>query len=173
MRAVDLRQTPPPTLIGERVNSQGSRKIKRLLLEEDYDGIVQVARQQVESGAHVLDVCVALTERPDEAEQMKAVVKRLSMAVETPLMIDSTEADVIEAALSLYPGRGLINSINLENGRQRVDAVLPIAQRHGAAVVALTIDETGMAKTAAAQAGDRPQNLRHRHRGIRPRSPPI
>jgi 5-methyltetrahydrofolate--homocysteine methyltransferase len=149
MRAVDLRQTPPPTLIGERVNSQGSRKIKRLLLAEDYDGIVQVARQQVESGAHVLDVCVALTERPDEAEQMKAVVKRLSMAVETPLMIDSTEADVIEAALSRYPGRGLINSINLENGRQRVDAVLPIARRHGAAVVALTIDETGMAKTAA------------------------
>ncbi len=149
MCAVDLRQTPPPTLIGERVNSQGSRKIKRLLLEEDYDGIVQIAKQQVESGAHVLDVCVALTERPDEAEQMKAVVKRLSMAVETPLMIDSTEADVIEAALSLYPGRGLINSINLENGRQRVDAVLPIARKHGAAVVALTIDEIGMAKTAA------------------------
>ncbi len=149
MRAVDLRQTPPPTLIGERVNSQGSRKIKRLLLEEDYDGIVQIAKQQVESGAHVLDVCVALTERPDEAEQMKAVVKRLSMAVETPLMIDSTEADVIEAALSLYPGRGLINSINLENGRLRVDAVLPIARKHGAAVVALTIDEIGMAKTAA------------------------
>ena len=149
MRAVDLHQTPPPTLIGERVNSQGSRKIKRLLLEENYDEIVQVAREQVDSGAHILDVCVALTERPDEAEQMKAVVKRLSMAVETPLMIDSTEANVIEAALSLYPGRGLINSINLENGRERVDAVLPIARKHGAAVVALTIDEIGMAKTAA------------------------
>jgi 5-methyltetrahydrofolate--homocysteine methyltransferase len=149
MRAVELRQSPPPTLIGERVNSQGSRKIKRLLLEEDYDGIVQVAQQQVESGAHVLDVCVALTERPDEAEQMKEIVKRLSLAVETPLMIDSTEPQVIEAALSLYPGRGLINSINLENGRARVDAVLPIARKHGATVVALTIDEIGMAKTAA------------------------
>lgn len=148
MRAMGLHQSPPPTLIGERVNSQGSRKIKRLLLAEDYDGILEVARQQVESGAHILDVCVALTERPDEAEQMRQVVKKLSMGVEVPLMIDTTEADVIEAALSLYPGRGLINSINLENGRQRVDAVLPIAQRHGAAVVALTIDEVGMAKTA-------------------------
>jgi 5-methyltetrahydrofolate--homocysteine methyltransferase len=149
MRAVALRQQPPPTLIGERVNSQGSRKIKRLLLEEDYDGIVQVARQQAESGAHILDVCVALTERPDEAAQMAEVVKRLSLAVDAPLMIDSTEPDVIEAALRLYPGRGLINSINLENGRERIDAVLPIAVRHGAAVVALTIDEAGMARSAA------------------------
>jgi 5-methyltetrahydrofolate--homocysteine methyltransferase len=149
MRATDLHQSPPPTLIGERINSQGSRKIKRLLLDNDYDRIVEVAQQQVDSGAHILDVCVALTERPDEAAQMQEVVKRLSMAVETPLMIDSTEAQVIEAALSLYPGRGLINSINLENGRERVDAVLPIALKHGAAVVALTIDEIGMAKTAA------------------------
>jgi 5-methyltetrahydrofolate--homocysteine methyltransferase len=148
MRAVGLRQSPPPTLIGERVNSQGSRKIKRLLLEDDYDGILEVAQQQVDSGAHILDVCVALTERPDEAEQMQKVVKKLAMAIDVPLMIDSTEANVIEAALSLYPGRGLINSINLENGRARVDAVLPIALKHGAAVVALTIDEQGMAKTA-------------------------
>jgi len=149
MRAVALRQAPPPTLIGERVNSQGSRKIKEMLLADDYDGIVQVAQQQVDAGAHILDVCVALTERADEAAQMQKVVKKLSLAVDVPLMIDTTEADVVEAALSLYPGRGLINSINLENGRQRVDAVLPIARRHGAAVVALTIDEQGMAKTAA------------------------
>ncbi len=148
MRAIALRQSPPPTLIGERVNSQGSRKIKRLLLEDDYDGILEVAKQQVDSGAHILDVCVALTERADEADQMKKVVKKLSMAVDVPLMIDSTEPDVIDAALNLYPGRGLINSINLENGRKRVDAVLPIALRHGAAVIALTIDEQGMAKTA-------------------------
>jgi len=148
MRATALRQSPPPTLIGERLNSQGSRKIKRLLLDEDYDGILQVAQDQVDAGAHILDVCVALTERADEAEQMKKVVKKLAMGIEVPLMIDSTEADVIEAALSLYPGRGLINSINLENGRERIDAVLPIALKHGAAVVALTIDQRGMAKTA-------------------------
>jgi len=148
MRATALQQSPPPTLIGERLNSQGSRKIKRLLLAEDYDSILQVAQDQVDAGAHVLDVCVALTERADEAEQMKKVVKKLAMGIEVPLMIDSTEPDVIEAALSLYPGRGLINSINLENGRERIDAVLPIALKHGAAVVALTIDERGMAKTA-------------------------
>lgn len=149
MRAYALRQSPPPTLIGERVNSQGSRAIKRMLLEDDYDGIVQVALKQVEAGAHILDVCVALTERDDEVAQMQEVVKRLSMSVDVPLMIDTTEPEVIEAALSLYPGRGLINSINLENGRKRIDAVLPVAQKHGAAVVALTIDEQGMAKTAA------------------------
>ncbi|PYP64905.1 MAG: methionine synthase [Gemmatimonadetes bacterium] len=147
MRATDLRQDPPPLLIGERVNSQGSRKVKRLLLGDDYEGIVDVAREQVDSGAHVLDVCVALTERADEAEQMAKVVKLLSMSVETPIMVDSTEANVIEAALEHIPGRAIINSINMENGRKRIDSVVPLAKKHGAALVALTIDEIGMAKT--------------------------
>src|SRR5687768_599533 len=147
MRATTLRQEPAPLLIGERVNSQGSRKVKRLLLADDYDGILDVAREQVESGAHVLDVCVALTERADEAEQMAKVVKLLSMSVESPLMIDSTEAAVIEKALEHAPGRAIINSINMENGRKRIDAVVPLAKKHGAALVALTIDEVGMAKT--------------------------
>ena len=147
MRAITLHQDPPPLLVGERVNSQGSRKVKRLLLENDYDGILDVAREQAESGAHVLDVCVALTERGDEAEQMSQVVKLLSMSVESPLMIDSTEASVIEAALEHVPGRAIINSINMENGRKRIDAVVPLAKTHGAALVALTIDEVGMAKT--------------------------
>ncbi|MGI9043671.1 MAG: dihydropteroate synthase, partial [Gemmatimonadaceae bacterium] len=132
---------------GERVNSQGSRKVKRLLLADDYEGILEVARDQVDSGAHVLDVCVALTERADEAEQMSKVVKLLSMSVETPLVIDSTEANVIEAALEHIPGRGIVNSINMENGRQRIDSVVPLVKKHGAAVIALTIDEVGMAKT--------------------------
>ena len=147
MRATDLRQDPPPLLIGERVNAQGSRKVKRLLLTDDYDGIVDVAREQVDSGAHVLDVCVALTERADEAEQMSRIVKLLSMSVEAPIMVDSTEANVIEAALEHIPGRAIINSINMENGRKRIDAVVPLAKKHGAALVALTIDEIGMAKT--------------------------
>ncbi len=147
MRATDLKQEPPPLLIGERVNSQGSRKVKRLLLADDYEGIVDVAREQVDSGAHVLDVCVALTERADEAEQMAKVVKLLSMSVETPIMVDSTEANVIEAALEHIPGRAIINSINMENGRKRIDTVVPLAKKHGAALVALTIDEIGMAKT--------------------------
>jgi len=147
MRAITIHQDPPPLLVGERVNSQGSRKVKRLLLADDYEGIVDVAREQLDSGAHVLDVCVALTERGDEAEQMSKVVKLLSMTVETPLMIDSTEASVIEQALEHVPGRAIINSINMENGRKRIDAVVPLAKKHGAALVALTIDEIGMAKT--------------------------
>src|SRR5687767_5411293 len=147
MRAITLHQDPPPLLVGERVNSQGSRKVKRLLLADDYEGILEVAREQVDSGAHVLDVCVALTERGDEAEQMSKVVKLLSMSVETPLVIDSTEANVIEAALEHVPGRGIVNSINMENGRKRIDSVVPLVKKHGAAVIALTIDEIGMAKT--------------------------
>ncbi len=147
MRATDFAQNPKPLLIGERVNAQGSRKVKRLLLADDYEGISDVAREQVESGAHVLDVCVAVTERGDEAEQMAKVVKLLSMTVDTPIMIDSTEPAVIERALEAIPGRAIINSINMENGRERIDRVVPLAKKHGAALVALTIDPIGMAKT--------------------------
>jgi 5-methyltetrahydrofolate--homocysteine methyltransferase len=147
MRATDFEQNPKPLLIGERVNAQGSRKVKRLLLAEDYEAIGDVAREQVESGAHVLDVCVAVTERADEAEQMAKVVKLLSMTVDAPIMIDSTEPAVIERALEAIPGRAIINSINMENGRERIDRVVPLAKKHGAALVALTIDPVGMAKT--------------------------
>jgi 5-methyltetrahydrofolate--homocysteine methyltransferase len=147
MRAITLHQDPPPLLVGERVNAQGSRKVKRLLLADDYEGILEVAREQVDSGAHVLDICVAVTERADEADQMSKLVKLLSMSVETPLVIDSTEANVIAAALEHVPGRGIVNSINMENGRKRIDAVVPLVRKHGAAVIALTIDEIGMAKT--------------------------
>ena len=109
-------------LIGERVNAQGSRAVKRTALAEDYDGIVAVGRGQAEGGAHALDVCVALTERNDEAEQMRAVVRGLEMSVDAPLIIDSTDAAVIRAALETYPGRAMVNSVNLENGRTRCDA---------------------------------------------------
>lgn len=147
MTATTMIQNPAPTLLGERVNSQGSRKVKRLLLAEDYDSIVQIAVDQVNSGAHMLDICVALTERADEKAQMEAVVKKLAQAIEVPLIIDTTEPDVAEAALSLYPGRGIINGNNLENGRERIDQIFPIAKKHGAAVISMTIDEVGMAHT--------------------------
>ncbi|PJF23243.1 MAG: methionine synthase [Phototrophicales bacterium] len=147
MTATRMIQNPGPTLIGERVNSQGSRKVKRLLLADDYDSIVQIAVDQVENGAHMLDVCVALTERNDEKEQMQKLVKKLAMSVEVPLIIDTTEAEVAEAALSVYPGRGVINGNNLENGRERIDQILPIAKKYGAAVLSMTIDEEGMAHT--------------------------
>ncbi len=117
MTATALKQEGSPLLVGERINAQGSRKIKRLLLADDYDEIVLVAREQVAGGAHVLDVCTALTERSDEDVQMATLVKRLAQSVETPLMIDSTEAKVIEAALKTYGGRAIVNSVHLENGR--------------------------------------------------------
>ncbi|MCU0512136.1 MAG: methionine synthase [Anaerolineae bacterium] len=145
MTAAPLVQNPGPTLIGERVNSQGSRRVKRLLLNDDYDSLVQIAVEQVDSGAHMLDVCVALTERSDEKEQMEKLVKKLAQSIPVPLIIDTTEAGVAEAALALYPGRGIINGNNLENGRERIDAILPIAVKYGAAVLSMTIDEEGMA----------------------------
>jgi 5-methyltetrahydrofolate--homocysteine methyltransferase len=148
MTSTPLVQDPRPTLVGERVNSQGSRKAKELLLADDYDGLVTVAEDQVTGGAHVLDVCVALTERQDEAEQMRQVVKRISLTQPAPIQVDSTEPDVIETALEQIPGRAVVNSINLEAGRDKLDRVVPLAKAHGAAVIALTIDEVGMAKTA-------------------------
>ncbi|MGD9737695.1 MAG: methionine synthase [Solirubrobacterales bacterium] len=148
MTSTPLVQEPRPTLVGERVNSQGSKKAKELLLADDYDGLVQVAEDQVEGGAHVLDVCVALTERQDEDEQMSAVVKRVSLSQPSPIQVDSTEPEVIKAALEQIPGRAIVNSINLEAGRDKADVVVPLAKAHGAALIALTIDEVGMAKTA-------------------------
>src|SRR5215470_12922291 len=148
MTSTPLVQEPRPTLVGERVNSQGSKKAKELLLADDYDGLVQVAEDQVEGGAHVLDVCVALTERQDEDGQMREVVKRISLSQPAPIQVDSTEPEVIRAALEQIPGRAIVNSINLEAGRDKADVVVPLARAHGAALIALTIDEVGMAKTA-------------------------
>jgi 5-methyltetrahydrofolate--homocysteine methyltransferase len=161
MTATPLVQEPRPTLVGERVNSQGSRKAKELLLADDYDGLVQVAEDQVQGGAHVLDLCVALTERQDEDEQMRQVAKRVSLTQPAPLQIDSTEPEVIEKALEQTPGRAIVNSINLEAGRDKADRVIPLAKAHGAALIALTIDEVGMAKT-----GDRKVEIAKRIRDI-------
>ncbi|MBA2513582.1 MAG: homocysteine S-methyltransferase family protein, partial [Solirubrobacterales bacterium] len=145
--AAPLVQEPRPTIVGERVNSQGSRKAKEMLLADDYDGIQQVAEDQVEGGAHVLDLCVALTERSDEDEQMRLVAKKVSLSQPAPIQIDSTEPDVIATALDQIPGRAIVNSVNLEAGRDKLARVVPIALEHGAALIALTIDEVGMAKT--------------------------
>src|SRR5271166_4719080 len=146
--ATPLVQEPAPTMVGERVNSQGSRKAKELLLADDYDGLVQIAEDQVTGGAHVLDLCVALTERSDEDEQMRLLAKKVSLTQPAPIQVDSTEPDVIERALEQIPGRAIVNSVNLEAGRAKLDRVAPLAAAHGAALIALTIDEVGMAKTA-------------------------
>src|SRR5712692_1278787 len=147
IRATALQQDPPPLLVGERVNAQGSRKAKQALLNDDYDTLLAIGREQGEGGAHALDVCVALTERTDAAQQMAKIVKKLSMGIEAPLVIDSTEPDVLKAALETYPGRAIINSINMETGRERIENVVPMAIEHGSSVVALTIDEISMGKT--------------------------
>jgi 5-methyltetrahydrofolate--homocysteine methyltransferase len=148
-RSTAMQQEPPPTLIGERCNAQGSRKFKRLLLAEDLDSILEIAREQVEGGAHALDVSVAVTERADEDQLMSKVVKKLSAGVEVPLVIDSTEPEVMELALQTAPGRCLLNSTHLEGGRSKADRVFTLAKKYNAAVLVLTIDENGMAKTAA------------------------
>src|SRR6202008_3250055 len=102
----------------------------------------------VNGGAPGLDVCVARPERHDEAAQMRELVKRIPLSQPAPIQIDSTEPDVIEAALEQIPGRAVVNSINLEAGRAKLDRVVPLARAHGAALIALTIDEQGMAKPA-------------------------
>jgi 5-methyltetrahydrofolate--homocysteine methyltransferase len=148
IQAIAMQQVPPPLLIGERLNATGSRQFKRLLMNEDFDAILEMGREQIAGGAHALDVSVALTERPDETYLMSKVVKKLAMGIEAPLVIDSTEPEVMEAALKLAPGRCLLNSTHLEAGRPKMDRVFSMAREHNAAVLCLTIDESGMAKTA-------------------------
>ncbi|MEX2252548.1 MAG: homocysteine S-methyltransferase family protein, partial [Thermoleophilaceae bacterium] len=148
MTATPLAQEPAPTIVGERVNSQGSRRAKAMLLEDDYDGLLQIAESQVEGGAHALDLCVALTERDDEDEQMRLLAKRVSLTQPAPIQVDSTEPAVMQAALEQIPGRAVVNSVNLEAGRDKLDTVVPLVREHGAALIALTIDEESMGKTA-------------------------
>jgi len=110
LKAVDLKQTPAPLIIGERINTQGSRKAKQLVLDDDYDGLVDLGRVQVENGAHCLDVCVATTERSDEKDFMVNLVKRLSLEIDAPLVIDSTDPEVIEAAINKF----LVNQSSIQ-----------------------------------------------------------
>ncbi len=152
IQALDMIQVPPPLLIGERLNATGSRKFKRLVMDENWDGILEMAREQVAGNAHALDISVALTERPDEAYLMSKVVKKLAMGVEAPLVIDTTEPDVMELALKIAPGRCMLNSTHLEAGRPKLERVFKLAKQHNSAVIILTIDENGMAKTVERKA---------------------
>ncbi len=147
LKAVDLKQVPAPMIIGERINTQGSRKAKKLVLDDDYDGLVDLGRIQVEDGAHCLDVCVATTERADEREFMLNLVKRLSLEIDAPLVIDSTDPDVIEASVIQIPGKPIINSINLEGDGSRFEKLAPIMAKYGLPAIALCIGPEGMAKT--------------------------
>ena len=170
MTSTPLVQEPRPTLVGERVNSQGSRKAKELLLADDYDGLVQVAEDQVEGGAHVLDLCVALTERQDEDEQMSAVVEAglADPAGADPGRLDRARGDR-RRRWSRSPGGRSSTRSTSRPGRDKADVVVPLAKAHGAALIALTIDEVGMAKTAERKVEIAEADPRHRLRRARPR----
>ncbi len=147
-QSVTLRQDNSFLIVGERTNANGSKKFRDLLAAEDIEGMVQLAKDQVRNGCHMIDVCAAYVGR-DEIADMTGLINRYATEVTVPLMIDSTETPVIEAALKLAGGKCVINSINLEDGEKRCAEILPLCRKYGAAVVALTIDEEGMAKTCA------------------------
>jgi 5-methyltetrahydrofolate--homocysteine methyltransferase len=134
-------------IIGERLNASGSKKVRELLAEEDWDGLVAVARSQVKENAHVLDVNVDYVGRDGERD-MRELVSRLVTNVNLPLMLDSTEWQKMEAGLKVAGGKCLLNSTNYEDGPERFFKVLELARDYGAGVVIGTIDEDGMARTA-------------------------
>ncbi len=146
-QAVEIAQDIPPLLIGERSNTNGSKKFRDCLLAEDFDGCLRIGLDQEAKGAQILDLCSAYAGR-DETADLTRLVKLYAESVKIPIMIDSTTPDCIEACLKLYPGRCIINSINLEDGGKTLDKVCRLAKKYGAAVVALTINVKGMAMTA-------------------------
>ncbi len=147
LKSVDLKQEVGPLLIGERINTQGSKKAKQLVMSDDFDGLIELARNQVDDGAHCLDVCVATTERSDEKEFMLKLAKHLSLEIDAPLVIDSTDPSVIEKTIEQIPGKPIINSINLEGDGSRFRALAPIMAKYGIPAIALCIGPNGMAKT--------------------------
>jgi len=146
-QAVEIGQDPKPLLIGERCNANGSKAFRERLLADDYEGCLRIAVEQETGGAHLLDLCTAYAGR-DERKDLLALVPMLARSVRMPLVIDSTTPDCIEACLRIYPGRCVINSINLEDGGKNLNRICPALKRYGAAVIALTIDEKGMAMKA-------------------------
>ncbi|HEX3347132.1 MAG TPA: vitamin B12 dependent-methionine synthase activation domain-containing protein, partial [Acetobacteraceae bacterium] len=144
---VPFRQENSYFSIGERCNANGSRKWRDLQERNDWDGCIAMGREQIAEGSNSLDVCTAFVGR-DERSEMDEVIVRFTASVNAPLVVDSTETPVIESALKLHGGKAIINSINFEDGEGHARDRLILARRFGAAVIALTIDEAGMAKTA-------------------------
>lgn len=145
--ACALHIDPAPIIIGERTNTNGSRKFKQLLDKQNWDGMVSMARDQEREGAHMLDVCTAYVGR-DEIADMSTYIKRLNTGIQIPIVIDTTEFPVLEESLKLIAGRPVVNSINLEDGEEKMLRKVELITKYGAAAIALTIDETGMAKSA-------------------------
>lgn len=133
-----------PLFIGERTNVIGSRKFKNLIIDGKFEEAAEIARAQVKNGAHVIDICLANPDR-DELEDMRNFMQEVVKKVKVPLVIDSTDEKVIEEALKFSQGKAIINSINLEDGEERFEAVMPLVKKYGASLVVGTIDERGMA----------------------------
>ncbi len=166
---VALMQEPAPLLIGERSNATGSKAFRELLLAEDYEGTLSVAQQQVRAGAHALDVSVGFAGR-DETRDMHAVMSLYAQKINLPIMPDSTQTAALEEALKLIGGKPIINSVNLEDGIEKFDTVCQLAKKYGAALVCLTIDEIGMAKTVERkiEIAERIYELATKKHGINP-----
>ncbi len=142
----DLDSIERPVKVGERINTQGSRKMKELLVNEDYDGIIELGKEQQRAGSEIIDVSCVLTERHTEKRDACLLTRRLAESVQVPLMVDSTDTAVIEEALRNYPGTAFINSANLEDGGEKARKIFSLAKEHASFVVNLVIDEKGMAR---------------------------
>ncbi len=146
LEAVEVHPDNRPLLVGERTNVLGSKKFKTLIAEGQYEAAAEVGRDQVKSGAQILDVCLQDPDR-DERVDMDRLLEKLTRLVKAPFMIDTTDAAVMERALTWCQGRAVLNSINLEDGEKRFREVVPLARKYGAALVVGCIDEKGMAVT--------------------------
>lgn len=140
------RQDASFLIVGEKTNANGSKAFREMLGHENWDGLTELARELESEGSHVLDVCTAYVGR-DEVRDMRQLLSRFNRHITVPIMIDSTEVPAIEAALQTVAGKPIVNSVNFEDGGERLHKVLGLCQKYGAAVVALTIDEEGMAKS--------------------------
>ncbi|WP_242218729.1 methionine synthase [Bacillus cereus group sp. BfR-BA-01380] len=147
LEALQYEDSMRPLFVGERTNVIGSRKFKRLVAEGNFEEAAEVARAQVKKNAHIIDICMADPDR-DEIEDMENFLQAVTKVLKVPIMIDSTDEQVMNRALTYLQGKGVINSINLENGEERFEKVIPLIKQYGSAIVVGTIDEIGMAVTA-------------------------
>jgi 5-methyltetrahydrofolate--homocysteine methyltransferase len=146
--SVPLDLEPKPLIVAEEMNTTTRvDHFRKLVQAKKYDDILTLAKKLANEGSHMLDLCCAIVGE-DEKGYISAILEKIATRVPAPILIDSTEADVVEEALKRIPGKAIINSINLEDGEKRTSKVLPMAKRYGAGVIALTIDEEGMALTA-------------------------
>src|ERR1700680_52732 len=168
--SVTLDLDPKPLIVAEDMNTTTRvEHFKNLVRGKKYDDILALAKKLVTEGSHMLDLCCAIVGE-DEKGYITSILEKVATRVPAPILVDSTEADLVEEALKRIPGKAIVNSINLEDGEKRTSKVLPMAKRYGAAVIALTIDEDGMALTAEKKAAiaKRIYELATTKYGIRP-----